>query len=80
MKSHKILTAILVMQAVMLMGQWFGGPVMPAMAQIPDAGAQRVQVIEQLKSVNDKLDRLIALLESGKVQVQAAKPDDSQKK
>jgi hypothetical protein len=49
----------------------------PAMAQIPDAGAQRDQMIEQMKSTNEKLDKLLALLSGGDLQVKVAKPDEN---
>ena len=46
------------------------------MAQIPDAGAQRIEIIEQLKSLNSKLDKIGDLLAGGKLQVRAAAPDE----
>ncbi len=83
MKPHKLLAFVLVLQVITILNQWFGGPISTAHAQIPDAGAQRNQIIDQLgssndhlKSIDDKLDKLISLFESGKVQVQLSKPDD----
>jgi hypothetical protein len=62
-------TALLVgLQVLILMGQWFGGgSPTPAMAQIADSGAQRAQIIDQLKDINDKLDVLIKVLGDGKL-------------
>ena len=87
MATRKLLAAILVLQIVTILNQWFGGPISRAQAQIPDAGAQRLQIIEQLKAVNDrlkdindKLDKLTGIFQSGKLQVQIAKPDDNQQK
>jgi hypothetical protein len=63
------LTLIVALQLLILMGQWFGNNTpTPAMAQIADSGAQRAQIIEQLKSVNEKLDQIIKLLPPGKPQ------------
>jgi hypothetical protein len=87
MATHKLLAAVLVLQVVTILNQWFGGPISTAHAQIPDAGAQRLEMVEQLKSSNDqlkgigdKLDKLISIFESGKLQVQLSKPDDTQQK
>jgi hypothetical protein len=83
MKPHKLLAFVVVLQVITILNQWFGGPISTAHAQIPDAGAQRNQIIDQLstsndhlKSIDDKLDKMISLFESGKVQVQLSKPDD----
>jgi hypothetical protein len=78
--TNKLLSAILVLQVITLLNQWLGAPISTAQAQIPDAGAQRLEVINQLKASNDKLDKLVSILESGKLQVQLAKPDDTEKK
>jgi hypothetical protein len=65
------------LQALVLVGQWTGnGWTSRAAAQIPDAGAQHAEMIDQLKHTNVKLDRIIELLESGKVQVHAVVPDE----
>jgi hypothetical protein len=87
MKTHKLLAAIVVLQIITILNQWFGGPISTVHAQIPDAGAQRNEIIEQvtsssdhLKAIDDKLDKLISLFESGKLQVQLSKPDDNQQK
>lgn len=45
-------------------------PAQPAaVAQVPDQGAQLQELIQQNKSINAKMDRLLNLLESGKLQV-----------
>lgn len=87
MKATKLLAAILVLQIITILNQWFGGPISTAHAQIPDAGAQRLQMIDtlnssndHLKSIDDKLDKLISIFESGKVQVQLSKPDENEQK
>jgi len=72
------LAVIVVLQVVTLVGQWIAPPTATTVqAQIPDAGAQRLEMIEQLKGTNERLDKLLVLIGSGKVQVQVVKPDDS---
>ena len=87
MKTQKLLTAILVLQVLTLLNQWFGSPISKAQAQIPDAGAQQLEIINQLKSSNDllkgvdaKLDKLVTIFQSGKLQVVVSKPDENQEK
>jgi hypothetical protein len=71
MNTARILVVIVVLQGLILMGQWTGsGPLTPAQAQVPDAGAQRIQMIEELRRLNGKMDALVEKLESGKLQVQ----------
>jgi hypothetical protein len=72
--------AVLVLQGLVLMGQWTGqGPVTPAHAQIPDAGGQRQQMVDELKGINSKLDKLTHALESGSIQVRVAPADEKKK-
>jgi len=81
MKSTKLLVIIAVMQGLTLVGQWMGQPSMvsTAQAQVPDSGAQRERMIDEMKSMNSKLDRLVSLLESGSVQVKSVVVDDQRK-
>jgi hypothetical protein len=75
--SSRLLVVIIVLQALTLLGQWTGSPrIAPASAQIPDTGGQRLQMIDELKATNQKLDRLVSLLESGKLQVITSMPDE----
>lgn len=78
--TNKLLSAVVVMQVVILLTLWIGTPVSTVVAQVPDAGAQRLELIDQAKAINDKLDKLISIFESGKLQVQVGKPDDTEKK
>jgi hypothetical protein len=84
MKVNKLLSLILVLQVITILNQWFGGPISHVQAQIPDSGAQLNDVIDQLKSSNetqkgidDKLDKMLSLFQSGKLQVDVTKPDDN---
>jgi hypothetical protein len=77
MQSSKLLVAVLVLQGLVLVGQWTGqGPVTPAHAQIPDAGNQRQAMLDELKNLNQKMDKLVQTLESGKVQVRVGPSDE----
>lgn len=81
MKSNysRWLGVIVVLQGLILVGQWTGGPSLPAaQAQISDPGAQRIQIVDELKKANDKLDRLIGILESGKLQVALPAADEAE--
>ena len=72
-KSSRWVGVVVVMQAIILVTLWTGGPAArPAAAQIPDAGAQQQQVIDQLKATNERLDKLVELLTSGNLQVRVA--------
>jgi hypothetical protein len=65
--KRNALGIILTLQLLILIGQWFGVPgPSTAMAQIPDSGAQRAQMIEQLKAINGKLDQIITLMSATK--------------
>ena len=79
MKTTQLLTVIVILQAVILAGQWLGSPslVAPARAQIPDPGAQQLQVIKELQSVNAKMERMIGILESGKLEVRVVGADEN---
>lgn len=79
MKSARWIGVVVVLQGLILLGQWTGGPRIPsAQAQVLDPGAQRIAMTEELKKTNEKLDKLISLLESGKVQVTAVMPDSKE--
>lgn len=77
MKSNRLLVVVIVLQALVLLGQWTGMPrVAPATAQIPDGGNQRQAMVDEQRATNAKLDKLIDLLQSGQVQVKVAAPEE----
>lgn len=47
-----------------------------AVAQIPDSGAQMNQLIDESKALNTKMDRLLQILEGGKLEVRV-KPEEA---
>ncbi len=76
MKLNRLLGVVVVLQGIILAGQWVGAPrLQSAQAQVADPGAQRIAMTDEIKKTNEKLDKLINLLESGKVQVTAVVPD-----
>jgi hypothetical protein len=78
MKTNRLLIVIVVLQALTLAGQWLEGPkVLPvAQAQAFNSAADRQEMIDQMKSVNSKLDRLVSVLEGGNLQVKVVQPDE----
>ena len=77
MNSNRLLTIIVVLQALTLAGQWLEGPRMlpAAQAQTINSAADRQAIIDELKNVNSKLDRLVSVLESGNVQMKVVQSD-----
>ncbi|HZZ44635.1 MAG TPA: hypothetical protein VFE58_16995 [Tepidisphaeraceae bacterium] len=95
MNSSKLLCIVIGLQVLSLAGQYLGQPslVSPVMAQMPDAGAQRAVMIEQLQGIRAdvkamaanstattaRLDKIAALLEGGKLQVRVSSPDENKR-
>jgi hypothetical protein len=79
MKNSKWIAAILVLQGIILIGQWTGGRTLPtAMAgDVPNPAARQMELLEETKATNAKLDKIISLLEGGDLQVRVVQPDES---
>jgi len=72
----RLLGVVVALQVLTILGQWVSPTATPpARAQIPDAGAQQNQMITELKGVNTRLDHLVGILETGKLQVRVDSPD-----
>ena len=83
MKSEKnLLIVVLILQLVVIAGQWLEGPrILPsAQAQVANPGADRQAMLDEQKSTNSKLDRLISILEGGNLQVKVVQPDEAKGK
>ncbi len=79
MKTSKWLAVILVLQGMILMGQWTGGRSLTSSAaagDVPDPASRQMQMIEELKTMNSKMDKLISLLEDGNLQVKVQPSDE----
>lgn len=80
-KIAKLLTVVIVLQAMILAGQWVGtGLVSPAQAQMADPGRDRQQLLEEIRKTNDKLDKVVEILRSGDLQVHVINPDETKAK
>ena len=77
-KAQPTFTLLVALQVLILISQWtgIGSPQKASMAQIPDSGAQRAEIIEQLKLINANLDKIGAYLSGGKLQVHLADSDE----
>ena len=77
--TAKCLGVVVVVQTLLLLSLWAGGPAAGVARAdgIPDAGAQREDILNQLKATNAKLDALTALLSGGKLEVTVRKPTES---
>jgi hypothetical protein len=75
MRNHtnKFLVAIIALQGVLIVGLWSGQPnaahAKVDSAALPDPGARQLQMIDELKAMNGKLERLNTLIQSGEVTV-----------
>ena len=72
MKATKILCVIAVLQALMLVSIW-KGDVFTSRASagsVPEPGADRKEMIAELKMANEKLAGIEKILDSGKLQVE----------
>ena len=78
MKTNKLLATVIVLQGLILIGQWTGGGnyLSSANAQVPDPANRQMQMIEELKSANTKLDTLVSILQGGDLQVKVVNPEE----
>ncbi len=78
--SSKLIGVMIVLQGLILLGQFTGaGPIRSALAEdrfLPDPASRQLQMIDELKSLNGKMDKLLDSLESGKVQVKVVPSDE----
>lgn len=73
--TNVILTVLAVLLTAQLYTTWTTGPAIEPAAHavgIPDEGAQRNQIIDQLKLLNKKTEEMATLLKSGGVKVTVA--------
>jgi hypothetical protein len=90
-RNEKFLGTIIAIQGLALLAL-FGGLGAPRSAhadiQIPNPGERQMEMVEELRGVNARLDKVLALMQSGEFAVKvsngapaadAAKPDDATK-
>ena len=77
--TNRLLAAVLVLQVLTLAGQW-GGQAASARADLPpDPAAMRLQQTEELKQLNQKLDKMVTILQSGRLEVRISNLADVNK-
>jgi len=77
MKTSKLLGIVIALQALLLIGQWVGPSMSVARADIPlpNPSERQLAMLDELRTLNGKMDRLIGMLQSGSVEVKVAKSD-----
>lgn len=78
MKTSKMLGFVIVMQAVILLGQWTLQPTArtaSADVNLPNPSERQMEMIEELRALNGKMDHLISLAQSGDMKVEVTKVD-----
>jgi hypothetical protein len=77
--TNRLLAAVLVLQVVTLAGQW-SGRANDARADVTTNPAERqIAQTEELKAMNQKLDRMVSVLESGRMRVEVTNLGDINK-
>ena len=78
MKTNRLLVIIIVLQGIILAGQWLEGPRMLPTAQAEpfNAGADRQAMLDALKGIDSKLDSVVSILNSGNLQVKVQQSDE----
>ena len=75
MRNHtnKFLVAIIALQGILIVGLWSGQPnaahAKGAETTLPDPGARQLQMVDELKAMNGRLDRLSAYIQSGELTI-----------
>jgi hypothetical protein len=83
MKTNKLLATVVVLQGLILIGQWTGGgaaSLQSAQAQVPDPANRQMQMIEKLDGISGKLDSIISILQDGELKVKVAKTEENKGK
>lgn len=83
MKSSKLLGIVIVLQGLILVGQWAGQPAAStarADISIPNPGERQLAIVDELKNVNSKLDKIYGSLTGGDLTVKAVVVKDENKK
>jgi hypothetical protein len=78
MKSNRMLVIVVMLQGIILAGQWLEGPRMLSTAQAEpfNAGADRQAMLDALKGIDTKLDSINSILSSGNLQVKVQQSDE----
>jgi len=81
--TNKLLAAVVVMQGLVLLGQWTGQPNAGREARadvtIADPAARQLAMVDELRAMNGKMDKLISLFQNGDAQVKVKADDNAGK-
>jgi hypothetical protein len=72
MKTSKLLGIVIVLQVLLLIGQWVNPTASVARADITNPSERQLAMLDELRTLNGKVDRLIGFLQSGNLEVKAA--------
>ena len=77
MKSAKTLIVIIVLQATLLAGMWLSASTSKAQADVPisNPSERQLAMLDELKTLNGKIDQLTRLLADGKLEVKVTRVD-----
>ena len=78
MKTSRLLGVVIVLQGLILVGQWTGQPAAStakADITLPNPGERQLAIVDELKTLNSKVDHLTSYLQSGDLQVKVAKEE-----
>ena len=78
-KTNRLLVAVLFLQVLTLAGSWGASYVSQAHADVTNPAERQLAQTEELKSVNQKLDRLVSILEGGRLKVEVTNIGDVNK-
>ena len=75
MKTQKLLGIVIALQVLLLVGQWVAPSAGVAHADVPlsNPSERQLAMVDELKTLNGKMDKLISLLQSGNMEVKVAK-------
>lgn len=76
--TQNLLTAVVILQGAIIAGQWLGSTPAAAArneANFPDPGARQLQMVDELKLLNSKVDALNATLTGGQLRVRVEKEE-----
>jgi len=77
MKIEKMLGIVIVLQCLILLGQWTGLPAnSSAHADIMNPGERQLALLEEAKQTNAKLERMLGVLTGGEMTVKVAKDEE----
>jgi hypothetical protein len=77
MKSSKMIGVVIVLQAALLVGMWLTGSTSKVQADVPvsNPSERQLAMLDELRTLNGKIDQLNKLLSDGKLEVKVTRVD-----